>query len=47
MGAALNLPAVDYLPALDGRCADCREADGEQGRDGGGGTHFGTVIKRM
>lgn len=44
---ALSLPAVDYLPALDGRCADCREADGEQGSDGGGGTHFGTVIKRV
>lgn len=38
--AIWDSPAVDHLAALDGCCADCREADGEQGSDGGDGMHL-------
>lgn len=45
--AAWDLPAVDHLAALDGRCTDSREAEGEQRSDGGGGVHFELDFKRM
>lgn len=47
MVGSWSLPAVDDLAAVDGRCADCREANSEQGSDCGGDTHFGTIIKRV